>query len=367
MMEEIVHRLFKRRKEKRFSAWQIELTTRCPLQCSMCVRTGCNDWHNEDMPFEQFKKLLPYLKDVETVVLEGWGESLLHGNILECVRLAKAAGPEVGFVTSGMGLTRERASGLIDAGIDFMGFSLAGVTPEVHDRIRKNSSLVEILQAIRRLQEIKAARNLETPRLHIVFLMLHDNSAEIAGLPGLAESLDVKEIVLLNIIQVTSRLQDEQKVFSCGPGKGPYEELIQRAVDEAGKRGIKLRRASGSAIEVPVCDENPLRNLYISCTGEVSPCVYLFPPAGTPFTRIFCGQEFLQDRVTFGNIFKESLSSIWESAGYVRFRELFLERQQFFRDRYLSLLNMTKLAELREVIAPPPPEPCRTCHKMLGV
>ena len=129
MMEEIVQRLFRRRKEKRFSAWQIELTTRCPLQCSMCVRAGRSDWQNEDMPLENFKKLLPYLKDVETVVLEGWGESLLHKDLLECVRLVKKEGPEVGFVTSGMGLSEKLASDLVDGGADFVGFSLAGTTP----------------------------------------------------------------------------------------------------------------------------------------------------------------------------------------------------------------------------------------------
>jgi hypothetical protein len=99
----------------------------------------------------------------------------------------------------------------------------------------------------------------------------------------------------------------------------------------------------------------------------VSPCVYLFPPVESPFKRIYCGQEYLQEKVSFGNIFKESFSSIWDGARYVQFRESFQKRERFFRERYLSLLDTTKLAEIRKRIAPPPPDVCTTCHKMLGV
>ncbi len=54
----------------------------------MCIRSERDDWQFQDMPLEDFKKLLPYLKEVETVILEGWGESLLHPDLLECIQLA---------------------------------------------------------------------------------------------------------------------------------------------------------------------------------------------------------------------------------------------------------------------------------------
>ena len=149
-MREAIRGFLKRDRgtSKRFSAWQVELTTRCPLQCKMCIRAECSDWHPGDMRLEDFRKILPYLKDVETVVLEGWGESLLHKDLLECVRLVKGQGSTVGFVTSAKGLNENRVSELVAAGLDFVGFSIAGTTSEVHDAIRVNSKLPEVVKAI---------------------------------------------------------------------------------------------------------------------------------------------------------------------------------------------------------------------------
>jgi len=367
MIEELARRLFRRRKAKQFSAWQIELTTRCPLQCRMCVRAGCSNWQNEDMSLESFKKLLPHLKEVETVVLEGWGESLLHKNLFECVRLVKKEGPEVGFVTSGMGLSEKLASDLVDAGVDFVGFSLAGTTPTVHNRIRVNSDFEKILKAVRTIQEAKQLKRTDRPRIHIVYLMLKENLGDLPGLPRLAEELRVYEVVLLNIIQVTNEWQDEQKIFSCEAGESEYHEVVEGMEREARSRGITVRRPALCAVDVAVCSENPLRNLYIAANGAVSPCVYLYPPVATPFRRIFCGLETHQEKISFGNIFTESFASIWNSKQYGEFRDAFLRRQKFFLDTSLAFLDTSRLAELRQTTPPEPPEPCRTCHKMLGV
>src|SRR4030042_6995422 len=117
MIEKLIERLTRKRKKKIFSVWQIELTTRCSLQCKMCIRRESDQWQDRDMPFEQFKKLLPHLRDVENVVLEGWGESLLYEGLAECVRLVKREGPEGGVVTSGKGLTKDRTSELVQGGV----------------------------------------------------------------------------------------------------------------------------------------------------------------------------------------------------------------------------------------------------------
>ena len=195
MIEKILGKFLQRKKRRPFSAWQIELTTRCPLRCKMCIRTESVQWQYQDMALEDFKKILPYLREVETVVLEGWGESLLHKDLSQCIRLVKKEGSQVGFVTSAMGLTENRVAELIEAGLDFVGFSISGTTPETHDAIRVNSHLLEVFHAIRLFQEEKMRQGLLRPKMHLVFLMVKDNIFEVPSVPSFAQEAGIEEVV----------------------------------------------------------------------------------------------------------------------------------------------------------------------------
>lgn len=315
---------------------------------------------------EDFQKILPYLKDVESVVLEGWGESLLHPQLVPIVRLAKKEGPQVGFVTSVMGLNPNSIEGLVDAGLDFMGFSLAGATPQTHNSIRVHSDLNQLLQEIRSLQSLKARRRSEVPRLHIVYLLLKDNISETPKILDLAHDLEIREVILIHLAQVSNRWQDDQKCFSR-QGFPEYEKILQEAEGKARKLKISLRCPPLSAQEVPLCSENPLRNLYISVSGNVSPCVYLNPPVDSPFLRIYDGRDFRIEKVKFGNIFGEPFEKIWHREAYVDFRDCFQKRKKRFDDLYESLLNPDRFGSLDKRPLPPPPLPCQSCHKMWGV
>jgi MoaA/NifB/PqqE/SkfB family radical SAM enzyme len=366
MIEKVLERLRGSRK-KPFAAWQIELTTRCPLQCKMCIRAESDVWQFQDMEFENFRKILPYLKDVETVVLEGWGESLLYRNLSECIRLVKGEGPQVGFVTCAKGLTKSRASDLIEAGLDFLGFSIAGTTAGIHDAIRVNSHLSEILNAVRFFNEEKTTRKLDRPKMHLVLLMLKDNISEVPQVPFLASEIGINEVVLTNICHTINLWQERQKVFIWERDENPYERFLKEAEANARKAKVKLKRPSVYAGHAAICDENPVRNLYLSVDGEVSPCVYLYPPLPSPFRRIFCGEKYWLEKVSFGNIFRESFAEIWNGESYVNFRGSFLKRQRRFRDFSFSVLDGDMGRHLKAFELPEPPGSCKTCHKILGI
>ena len=367
MLKKKFETFLRRKKAKTFHAWQIELTTDCPLRCRMCSREGQTAWQHQRMPIENFKKLLPYLADVEAVVLEGWGESLLHPDLTEIVHLVKRAGPRVGFVTSGFGLGRERIRELIEAGIDFMGFSLAGTTPATHDAIRVHSRLPDMLDVIRLVSEEKIRLGSDRPQLHIVYLMLRENIVEVPSLPALAAEIGIEEVILINNCHIATPWQESQRVFTCDGNAEEFENLIRQAQENARAKGIRLKRSALCMAEAAVCSENPLQNLYVSAEGEVAPCVYAHPPLSSPFRRIFCGREYRIEKLSFGNIFREPFPTIWASGDYQDFRARFLRRQQEHRELFLSLLDGPKPKSLGGDLLPPPPEPCRTCHKIIGV
>jgi MoaA/NifB/PqqE/SkfB family radical SAM enzyme len=365
MIQWLFRRLFSRPRRRRFAAWQIELTTRCPLLCKMCIRDAATQWHTRDMSIPDFMKLVPYLRDVETAVLEGWGEPLLYRELLKVIRLVKEAECQAGFVTSGWGLDEDYVSELIQAEVDFIGFSLSGATPETHNVIRANSNLYSVLRSMGTFQEIKAQRKLTKPKLHIVFLMLRDNLAEVPLLLDHARDLGINEIVLINLIQVTTEWQEAQRLFTCGESED--HALLKEAAAKARDLKIRLRMASLSPREVGVCAENPIQNLCISADGNVSPCVYLYPPIPSPIRRLFCGIEESVAKVSFGNLFNEPLDSIWNSERYAAFRDCFALRKKSFDQKYPSLIgSQVTTFKPKEIELPLAPEPCRTCHKMLG-
>ncbi len=367
MLERLLKKWFRPGGRRTFSAWQIELTTRCPLRCRMCTRESDAPWQNRDMAFEEFERILPWLSDVETVVLEGWGESLLHRDLCRCIRRVREKGCRVGFVTSGFGLTRDRVEEILRAGVDFVGFSVSGSCPETHDAIRVNSHLPDLLAAIGLFHEEKRRLGLATPRMHIIYLMVRDNIREVPEIPRLAREAGIEEVVLTNLTHTINRWQESQAVFLREESATEYEALIQQAAAQAQRLGVRLKRPSLAAVGVPVCEENPLANLYVSAEGEVAPCVYLHPPLPSPFQRIFGGREHRIEKVSFGNLFREPFPAIWEQEGYNRFRNRFLEREKGYRDLYLSLLDGATAQGARPFVLPEPPEACRTCHKMLGI
>jgi len=370
---DLLGKLLVGRRRKRFAAWQIELTTRCQLACRMCIRHG-RDWRNGDMRLDEFAKLAPHLRHVETVVLQGWGEPLLHRNLVDVVRLAKGAGrggsagaaPSVGFVTSGKGMDRAYAAELVDAGLDFVGFSLAGATAETHGAIRLHSDFQEVLGAAEHLAAVKRERGLERPRTHVAYLMLKQNIHEAPDLPALARRMGVEALVLTSLIDVVDDWQDRQRVFRCDDAD-EYGDVLRETERRARQLDLAVTRSALSPTLTPVCAEDPLRNLFVTFEGDVSPCVYLCPPVSPEFPRRFCGREVQARRISFGNLFREPLDAVWASPGYAGFRDRFAGRARQYR--LLSAIGAASRPRrgVSHVDLPDPPEPCRTCHKMLGV
>jgi MoaA/NifB/PqqE/SkfB family radical SAM enzyme len=358
-------RLFARKPA--FFAWQVELTTRCPLQCRMCIRTSCDDWRSRDMAIADFRCLAPYLSRVDYVVLQGWGEPLLHPHLIDAITLVRNAGSRPGFVTSGWGLDTARVAELVRSGVAFIGFSLAGVTATTHDAIRVNSHLDDVLEAIATFRKVKADLGVDAPRLHIVYLMLADNAAEMERLPALVKEFGIEQIILINEVQVADAWQNEQQTFLGASADLP--SIVAEMRRKASELGIDVQAPSLVPEPVPVCGEDPLRNLFISVDGEVAPCVHLWSPTASPMRRIYCGAEVPGEKLSFGNVFATPLEDIWTSAAYAEFRRMLAARRRAGEDfgRLSDPWGPGDGATSGSSLSLPIPSPCRTCHRMLGI
>lgn len=114
----------------------------------MCARKALIDqWNSLDMTLKTYKKISKFFPYAKSVHLQGWGEPLLHKDVIKMVKMAKKSGCSVSFTTNGTLLTRETSEEVTELGVDVIAVSIAGATRETHEKIRTGSNFEELARA----------------------------------------------------------------------------------------------------------------------------------------------------------------------------------------------------------------------------
>lgn len=129
----------------------VELATHCNLGCAMCVKHSlgwdCADGFMEPATFES---LVPFFPRLDTLNLNGVGESLLHPELPDFIALARTQVPEscrIGFQTNGMLLDAPLAERLVQSGLNRICFSVDSPDPRQMSDLRTGSTLDQVGQA----------------------------------------------------------------------------------------------------------------------------------------------------------------------------------------------------------------------------
>lgn len=343
---------------------QIEPTLLCSLECVMCPWTEIRQ-QGGTMTWETFERIAEYLPQATAVDFTGGGEPLKNPRLLDMVKVAKQAGCEVGFSTNGVLLTPPVAEKLVELGLDWISFSVDAASAITYERIRQGSSFETIITNIRALQTIKQHHAVSHPTMMMVYVLMtgsHQNYPEFPAFIELAHSLGVEQVIAKNLDVILKSSDDERRLFQHD---GVIPEEINNCLDTAAKRaaelGIALRTYNLQPRELPICEHNPLHNLYFNWAGYVSPCISL----SYAEQRIFAGEQVLVPCQLYGNINQENLPSIWNKAEYVQFRQQFSQRlryqQHALMDAFLGSPNGSP-AEM-----PLAPIGCQTCYYLYGI
>jgi len=139
----------------------IELTSKCNLNCKMCIvkRT------NETLSFADYVDIIRKLKEtnlnqktaIVNVELAGHGEPLLYENIVQAIIIAKQNFKRVSLVTNGLLLTSQLAKEILETNIDHIEISVTGVNEEIYTKFQgyKESHMEAIFQNIKNLIRIR--------------------------------------------------------------------------------------------------------------------------------------------------------------------------------------------------------------------
>lgn len=189
----------------------IEVTTRCNLECSTCMRRV---WKEEsgDMSLDTFKALLPVFPEIEAINIIGIGEPLLNENIFEMIRLGKEHLPPGGvfsLTTNATLIDEQIAVKLVSSGVDDIVVSLDGATRETFDRIRDGANLDEVLKRVDLLNKAKEEAGSPTPRIGFEFVAMKGNVSELPGIVDIAARHGATFIIVSNVLPHTAEMNEE--------------------------------------------------------------------------------------------------------------------------------------------------------------
>jgi len=202
----------------------IEPTNACNLKCPMCPRTvmlqeNKSKFNISSMDLETFKKIIDEAVEigVYSIKLNWLGEPLVHPNIVDMVKYAKAKGiVDVMFNTNGVALDENMSIKLIEAGLDKIFFSFDSPFKEKYEEIRVGANFEKTLNNIKRFVEIRNEKGKDTPLTRVSMVLMETNHDEYAKFVDLFKDIvDVVAYVEYREPVSKETKKDYNEQFAC--------------------------------------------------------------------------------------------------------------------------------------------------------
>jgi len=337
----------------------IEPTNNCNLSCRTCIR---HTWKGPTgfMDMITFNKLIEgakALSSLKKISFWGFGEPLLHPNIVEMVAQAKQLGVETQLITNGLLLDVKIAKGLVAAGLDSIVVSLDGANEETNADIRIGSNLTTVRENINTLREIRNYNRRSKPEIGIEFVVMRRNVKDLGKLRVLAAGLGASFVFVSNVLPYSEDLKDEilywnsASRISSEKGTEWNPKLYLPPIDNTENVAEHLSKLM--ALNEPIINmQTPNQNgrgycrfvgdgsLVVRWDGEVSPCAALL----YSYSCYVLGRKKEIINYSVGNIKKDDITDIWEKEDFVRFRDRVL-RFDFSPCTYCSGCDYTETNE----------------------
>lgn len=278
-----------------------EVTYRCPLHCVFCYNPVDFARHEQELSTEEWLRVLREGRELGAVQCGfSGGEPLLREDLEELVAEAHRLGYYTNLLTSGVGLTPQRAKALKAAGLDHVQLSFQDSTKEVNDFLShtKTFDLKRRVAALIKEQGWPMVMNVVLHRLNI---------DHIDPIIALADELGAEYVELANTQYYSWAFLNREQLL-------PTHEQLQRAEAVTDAWRLKLGDRMKLFFVAPDYHEgrakkcvNGWGNMFITVTpdGDLLPC---------HTAKMLPG-------LSFPNVRSSSLRAAWfESEGFNRYR-----------------------------------------------
>jgi len=242
----------------------IEINNNCNLRCVGCARTHHNyKSKNKVMSLQDFKKyfdLFPW--NVFSVGLNGFGEPMLHPNIIEIIRHINTKKPRVviWFSTNLLAGKLETYDKLFDNGLHHLNISVDSLNQKIADKVRTGTD-VKILE-----NRLKYMIYHYVDKLNFSIVISKYNFKSFENLTNDLLGIGAKRIVYTLFVPYENNemeLTEEQKQYV-------YERVNQ--YDDK----VILGRRTDSGFYVKKPCTRLVKGIYIGATGQLLPCCFFW-------------------------------------------------------------------------------------------
>lgn len=308
---------------------QFEHTSRCNLQCVMCVHGHGTVEKRPDMSRDLFVGLLDQLKGPEaapgfdrlrSVSLQGVGEPMLHKHVIEMIQYARGLGLHTYFISNMTVMNEKLAEALVLAGHGTIIASVDSVDPAVFADIRRGARyelLGRVLNSMRILQEMKRRHGKDRPVIEVASLLM---KRTVDGAPELVRTL--REVGVSKIIfQDVDESGIPDRIVMADGSRANQQSILDwpRERRLALMARLKSMETQGCQIETPeehgavthwqrpdavqTC-EDLWEKPFVTVEGIVTPCCF------APF----------KDQLPMGDLNTQRFEEIWFGPAYQALR-----------------------------------------------
>lgn len=301
---------------------QIEPVGQCNLRCRMCpiqFRTdGGPGQPAAFMAYQTFCDLIDQFPDLKELHLQGLGEPMLHPRFFDMVAYVAARGVRVTTNTNLTVCTERRIRECLESGLDTLYISLDGASAPVYEAIRVDASFARVMANLERLMRMRQGHS--KPHVGVVGVAMRLNLHELPDIVRLAHRHGIDDVSFQHLChdfgegslpahyRPMRAFVEDQTLLHEDPARIASVFTQVRSVAEM--LGVSVRLPPLERVEKPArppgsrCDW-PRRGAYVSYDGRAMPCCMIATP----------------DRMNFGNMAKEGVATIWNSAEYDAFRD----------------------------------------------
>lgn len=287
--------------------FEIEVTTRCDLRCTMCEHTYWTE-ESRDMTLEQFKGIIDQFPKLKWLGTTGIGSSFLNRDYLNMLEYAKERGVYIELFDPCHRLGPEYAERVVrDALIDRLFVSMDAATKKTYELIRVGANFDTVTANIRNLVDTKRRYKTSFPEFSFHFIITKDNYTEVPAFIELVHDMtgpDNIGIMFTHLLHGFDEIADKVFVLPA--------ELKAEAIATARRykiRDIWGKNARAKKQSIDKCTEWTMP--FIFADGSVIPCC-----AGNEANK----RDF-QVKHRLGNIYEELFPNIWSGEKYKGLRD----------------------------------------------